>query len=219
MDPKAPVLSLSRFFSHYFSSWFQTFAKIRMFFFRLIIVLAVATVINSTLQSAPAISVESRPRIDPLDLVQRIHHKINEQRRIHGLSRLVWNSPLSQIARHHSEDMSTRNYFGHVSPAGRSLRDRYARARFRCAIRRGYKIYEGAENIALGRLYNSMRRDSRGFVSYDWNTADEIAEMTVAGWMRSPGHRRNILTSFYGQEGIGVMFGPGNKILITQNFC
>jgi uncharacterized protein YkwD len=39
--------------------------------------------------------------------------------------------------------------------------------------------------------------------------------------MSSPGHRENILTPYWRDEGIGIEVesSPGNKIYITQNFC
>ena len=87
-------------------------------------------------------------------------------------------------------------------------------------IRVGKMVYTGAENIALGHLYNSMTTEN-GIAYYDWNTAQEIARRTVDGWMNSPGHRENILTPYWRHEGIGIAFesGSGNRIYITQNFC
>jgi uncharacterized protein YkwD len=79
-------------------------------------------------------------------------------------------------------------------------------------------IYTGAENIALSRLYNAMTTEN-GVQYYDWNTPDEIVRRTVEGWMNSPSHRKNILTPFWQQEGVGVVIDPANKIVITENFC
>jgi len=47
---------------------------------------------------------------------------------------------------------------------------------------------------------------------------DSIAIQTVDGWMKSPGHRANILTPYFQNEGIGVA-KSGNEIYVTQNFC
>jgi uncharacterized protein YkwD len=41
----------------------------------------------------------------------------------------------------------------------------------------------------------------------------------VEGWMKSPGHRENILAPHWKRQGIGVEIAPGNRILVTQNFC
>jgi uncharacterized protein YkwD len=54
---------------------------------------------------------------------------------------------------------------------------------------------------------------------YDWNSLEQIARSTVSGWMKSPGHRKNILQPFWKTEGIGIAVSPDDKVLITQNFC
>jgi len=41
----------------------------------------------------------------------------------------------------------------------------------------------------------------------------------VRGWMDSPGHRKNILTPHWRNEGVGVFLSPDEKVFITQNFC
>ena len=75
-----------------------------------------------------------------------------------------------------------------------------------------------AENIYQNNLYDSVTYYN-GIPSYDWNTQEEIAQSTVEGWMDSPGHRKNILTSSYDREGIGVAIATNDKVYITQDFC
>jgi len=58
-----------------------------------------------------------------------------------------------------------------------------------------------------------------GVAYYDWNSSEKIAGKALAGWMKSPGHRENILTPQWKREGIGVEIGPDEKVYITQNFC
>jgi uncharacterized protein YkwD len=76
-----------------------------------------------------------------------------------------------------------------------------------------------------------------GISYYDWNSAQQIARQTVDDWMQSPRHRKNILadrteargaghgwpgcafTPHWQRQGIGIGIGPGNKVLVTQNFC
>jgi len=55
--------------------------------------------------------------------------------------------------------------------------------------------------------------------SYDWRTLEDIAQVTVNGWMESPGHRENILAPQISYQGIGIAFGPDDKVYATQNFC
>jgi uncharacterized protein YkwD len=147
-----------------------------------------------------------------------IHRFINKERAKQGLKELVWNDRLSGIARSHSRDMGTRNYFSHDSPEGHDFSYRYRRAGYTCSILVGNVIHEGAENIALNNLYESVTTvNGRAF--YDWNSEEKIADTTVRGWMNSPGHRKNILTPHWRSEGIGVFIAPDDRVYITQNFC
>lgn len=159
-----------------------------------------------------------QPAIAPTDLAKRIHAQINERRVKHGLRTLRWKDSLSRIALKHSRDMANRNYLGHDTPEGKSFSDRYRQAGYTCEIRIGNLVHAGAENIALGRLYNSMITRN-GVADYHWNSVQQIALKTVDGWMNSPGHRENILAPHWRQEGFGIEIGPGNRIYITQNFC
>jgi len=79
----------------------------------------------------------------------------------------------------------------------------------------------GGENIALNHLYDKVMIIDR-YKYYDWNSQDKIAETTVQGWMKSPGHRENILTPYFKSEGIGVFINTSDtdgRVYITQNFC
>ena len=161
---------------------------------------------------------KSKPSIDVPKLEKTIHSFINKERQRNGLSPIVWDDSLAEIARKHSKDMSKRNYFDHNSPEGHDFVYRYQRDGYQCSIRVDRTIHEGAENIALNNLYDSVTTIN-GKVFYDWNSQNKIAETTVQGWMHSPGHRRNILEPFWKHEGIGLFIGPDDKVYITQNFC
>jgi len=81
---------------------------------------------------------------------------------------------LAAAARGHSEDMRERDFFDHTNPDGDGPGER-ARAA-------GYDWW-ASENIAWG-----------------YRTAEAV----VAGWMDSPGHRRNILNCDVTEIGVGV---------------
>jgi len=181
--------------------------------------LCVAVLVLGTAYTVPAARQQKpQPTVEATDLARRIHAQINVNRKKHGLQSLVWNDTLTRIAAKHSRDMANRSYLGHDSPEGRTFSDRYQQDGYSCEIRIGNLIHAGAENIALSRLYNSMTTEN-DTAYYNWNTVQEIALKTVDGWMNSPGHRKNILTPYWRQEGIGIEIAPGNKIYITQNFC
>lgn len=168
------------------------------------------TVALSTSNEAPVVSVAG--------LEMRIHELINKERVAQGLTALVWQPGLLSVARAHSADMAARGYFAHNSPEGEDFSARYKRGGFDCQVRVGNTIYLGAENLYQNNRYDSWH-EINGVRTYDWNSLEEIAMSTVAGWMASPGHRQNILTPFWQSESIGVAFATNDQILITQNFC
>jgi len=162
---------------------------------------------------------KQKPKIVIAELERRIHVLINKERRNHGLSLLEWNGALAGIAKQHSRDMAKRNYFSHYSPEGHDFFYRYKEEGYTCGVRVGRTIYQGAENIAINHLYNSYTTVNGVVAYHDWNSQNKIAETTVEGWMKSPGHRKNILTPYFKSEGIGVFVAPDDKVYITQNFC
>ncbi len=164
------------------------------------------------------ITQRPQPKVDFAVLEKQIHVLINNERRIRGLPLLAWDDSLKDIARKHSRDMSKRNYFDHVSPEGHDFRYRYQQGGYSCQVQVDNAIYLGAENIALNNLYDSITTVN-GRVYHEWNSQEKIANTTVEGWMKSAGHRKNILTPYWRREGIGVIIAPDDKVYITQNFC
>lgn len=177
-------------------------------------------VLGLSYEDAGARRQKPQPTVEAADLATRIHALINRERKKHRLKTLDWSKDLAQISEKHSRDMEMRNYLSHSSPEGQGFIDRYRQAGYVCEIQSGSIIYQGAENIALSHLYNSSIIED-GVVYRNWNSTQDIAQRTVSGWMKSPGHRKNILAPQWRQEGIGVRIepSPGHKIYITQNFC
>lgn len=142
----------------------------------------------------------------------RVHTLINNERAVAGLTPLLLDSVLSDIARKHSADMALGGYFDHVNregldPSGRATKEGYS-----CTKSYGsYYTYGVAENINQVPYGNVV---GCGYVS----SSEDVASCAVDGWMTSAGHRQNILTSTYDREGIGVSIA-GNKVYITEDFC
>ncbi len=160
----------------------------------------------------------SKPRISIPELEKQIHMLINTERKQHGLSPVSWDDRLAAIARRHSRDMAKRDYFSHYSPEGHDFSFRYRQAGYQCGIFVGTTIYAGAENLMQNNLYDSVMTVN-GKAYYNWNSQRKISETTVKGWMKSPGHRKNILTPYWRNEGIGVNIAPDGKVYVTENFC
>ena len=137
-----------------------------------------------------------------------VHRLINLEREKHGLETLGYDEKLASIAKSHSKDMASSGYFSHDTPEGLDPTDRASKADYVCRYQIGNLIYSGiGENIHM----------VKGSSIALWSS-ESIAEMAVSDWMDSPGHRKNILTSNFSNEGIGVSISAFT-IYVTQNFC
>jgi uncharacterized protein YkwD len=124
------------------------------------------------------------------DIEQEIVKEINEYRATKGLPPLKWNPEIAQQARRHSQNMASQRVpFGHQ---GFQQRVEILRSEF---------PYRGsaAENVA----FNSGYRNP--------------AKQAVEGWLKSPGHRKNI-EGQYTFTGIGVSRGSNGEYYLTQLF-
>lgn len=132
--------------------------------------------------------------IDPIALEHQIHTEINNVRVENGLKPLVYDEKIATIARNHSQDMAVNNYFDHTSPDGKTLQNRFMDSKYFCFASYG-------ENI------------QQNYISTP-NLLDSI----IQTWMTSSGHKANILSKFYLQEGLGVYVNSDN-VFITEDFC
>ncbi|MEU4210673.1 CAP domain-containing protein [Streptomyces sp. NPDC026206] len=112
---------------------------------------------------------------------------VNAERAKAGCRPLRASGKLNRLAQSFSDDMARRGFFDHTDPDGRTPWDR--------AAKRGVQNL-GGENIARGH---------------------PDAHTVVDAWMRSSGHRSNILNCDYKSLGVGVRHG-GNGPYWTQDF-
>lgn len=168
---------------------------------------------------APA-NVSADPyAISTTGLASRIHELVNKERTANGLTVLSEDNALAALALSHSTDMAAHNYFSHTDLSGSDPTARGNASGILCRKDYGsYYTYGIGENLFQNNLYTSVTLTS-GTYSYAWSTEEEIAPSTVAGWMNSYGHRKNILTPTYGSEGIGVAISADDKVYITGDFC
>ena len=119
----------------------------------------------------------------------------NDIRRRNGLTILLVDGICRDAARGHSADMMNRNYFSHTSPEGRTLKGR---------LPPGLASRQWGENIWTGS-------------GHDPRQVRDLAQKIMDGWMKSPGHKANILTPGYTHLGVGVM-AKNQEIKATQVF-
>lgn len=154
-------------------------------------------------QNQSKISEETRARIvDPsasqavettFDMEKKAFVLINEIRRINGLKELVWSDEVARIAREHSQSMAMNNFFSHHSLNGAMIDERADAA----GLKRWRSI---GENIAYNRGYAKP------------------TEFAVECWMKSQGHRENLLNSMWKETGIGVAIAKDGSYYFTQVF-
>jgi uncharacterized protein YkwD len=159
---------------------------------------------------------ENRERLE-----KEIHNLVNKYRAQNNLNILNFNETLKDIARYHSKDMKEKDYFDHISPSGETLKDRFSIFNYTCKIIFGNYVYEGAENLFLGYIYSEYTYDkiSKKVLNYSFYTLEELAKEVVDAWIKSEGHRKNLIFEHWKNEGIGVEISDDGKVYVTQVFC
>lgn len=112
---------------------------------------------------------------------------LNCERLSRELPPLECDMRLVWISRQHADDMASREFFGHLNPDGHDS--------FHRLSGRGVQYGLAGENLA---------RQTSVFNAH-------------AAWMRSPLHRRNILTEQYQYAGIGIV-ATKKQLLLTETF-
>lgn len=113
---------------------------------------------------------------------------INKERANNNLSALTADAELMKVAKMKADDMSKNNYFSHYSPTYGSPFDMMRQF--------GITFKAAAENIA----------------------GNSTVEGAISSWMKSEGHRNNILNSNYNYTGIGVAKSNKYGYILVQMF-
>jgi uncharacterized protein YkwD len=148
-------------------------------------VAAVTLPLGAEQASAACANRDVEFQVDPAVVRDAMLCEIERVRERRDIRDLRVNEQLDLAAGRHATDMWQRRYFSHVSPGGGDLADRARRSGF---ARRGCSWMVG-EVLAWGVASRST------------------AAATVRAWMKSPGHRRILISRRYGQIGIGLQAG------------
>jgi len=105
-----------------------------------------------------------------------MHDLVNSFRLEKGRSVLIWRDDLARLAKSHSQDMETNNFFAHTSPTTGCVNTR--------AIRAGFPIDTVGENLAMG-----------------YKDAIEAQHFLT----ESLGHRLNMIRHQYRYAGMGII--------------
>jgi uncharacterized protein YkwD len=125
---------------------------------------------------------------------QNIIWFINKERMSRGLNPLIIEQDLMATTDLKNNDMILFNYFEHINPVTNASIDVFLDTT-------DYSFIKVAENLAVGNFLTSKE--------------------VVDAWMKSPGHRKNILDPYYKETGVSVTkaFYQGSHVFfITQHF-
>jgi uncharacterized protein YkwD len=107
---------------------------------------------------------------------------VNAARAKAGCGPLQVNRKLEAAAKAHARAMAEQNFFSHAGKDGSRLPGRIDK--------QGYSYRSAAENIAAGQ---------------------ETAREVVTSWLKSSGHRKNILDCGMSETGIAVVYQPDDR--------
>ena len=129
--------------------------------------------------------------------------ELNGIRRAHGLVPLRLSRPLASAADLHSRSMGTHGFFGHDSRDG---------SEFWLRVKRFY----GPGRAGTWSVGENLL----------WSTTGLDAKRALELWMKSPGHRKNILTPRWREIGLSALtvpaapgvYGGRDVVIITTDF-
>ncbi len=147
----------------------------------------------------------SSPAVAPADgLELAVLDELNAVRLEHGRRPFRLNPRLVAAADAHSLEMVSSGYFGHESSDGTNLATR---------IKRFYRPLVGPRTWSVGE--NLL-----------WRAPGVSARTAVADWLKSPGHRENLLRRSFREVGISAVrakgapgvYGQRTVIILTVDF-
>lgn len=160
----------------YMDGFTETLAGVRLLDLDTLLVLRPYSYLKylGELKARPSLNEQEKIEVNRADEKQ-VFDLTNIIRNQHNKGSLTWNEKVANVARGHSADMQTNNYFEHESPTKGDLGARLDAGKVEYSI--------AGENIA-------------------YNYADAVAAMN--GWLNSKEHRIALLEPEYEELGVGV---------------
>lgn len=153
-----------------------------------------ATEIKLTPQASQApitsTSIQTPPSSNMHEVAVRAANLVNEFRASNGLEPLVYSPEIFQAAKKHAELMAK----GEASFSHDGFMDRLKE------ISKILTFQKGGENLAKVKGYS------------------DPAAASVEGWIKSQGHKENMLRDYYTKTAIGVAKSPDGTYFLTQLF-
>jgi len=144
---------------------------------------------ESTLSVSPPVNLQKADEVSLADLEKLAHQQVNQYRQKRGLPPLILDPRISEQARIHSQDMAKGKVpFSH---------DGFDQRVKTIGIYITYS--KAAENVAYNQGYG------------------DPATVAVDGWIKSPGHQKNMVGDF-NLAGMGVAVNNKGEYYFTQIF-
>jgi uncharacterized protein YkwD len=171
------------------------------------VVLSMAAGLDASAQDAP--------------FVRDVFSRINAQRKHHGLEPCTYDKTLEKAAQAHAEWMARSRKMEHLqAPAASFAEHRTCNHHpINRAINAGYLGWDDAfrvEKTPTGAVVHPKPGANEyvgEIIAAGWGAGHPATQSTqiVTGWMNSLGHRKEILTGYYREMGIGVACTPDGK--------
>lgn len=156
---------------------------------------------EASVRSVTSVPTKATPLEDTVAfrtmLARRIHELTNVERAKHDLPALAYEDVLANNAARYSARMQAENFLDHIDPDGCNMTCRFAAD--------AYVARYWGENLARWRSSYAP-------------SLDELATYFVREWVKSSGHRDNLLSPNFTHEGIGVAV-DGNEVYVTVHFA
>lgn len=145
----------------------------------------------------PTFDSSNVERFSDVTLIEsHVHEATNQFRTEEGRRKWAYDDDLARIARVHSRDMAERGYFSHQNPEGKGATERCEEY--------GYVAFPIGENIARW----SLRSET--------HEPEVVARNLVGLWKRSAGHRQELLSDRYVEEGVGIYITTDRIVYATS---
>jgi uncharacterized protein YkwD len=153
--------------------------------------------------------------------VRDVFDRINGQRTRNGLKACTYDKKLESAAQAHAEWMARQRKMEHLQPPPASFEEHRTcnHHPVNRAINAGYLEWDEVFTAVQGEngmavVTKADANDHIGeIIAAAWGGGHPAShtQMIVDGWMKSPGHRKEILTKHYKEMGIGVACAPDGK--------
>ena len=164
-------------------------------FISLLVVLFFVSSFNRIIDSDRVVLFHQNPNgeevIAPMnaDFEIQLLKLINQKRQNRGLGVLQTDEGLMRDSRYHAADMANENYHEHATHNRTSSGLQVGISTFK-RISKFYEGFANTENIAAG-----------------YNSPEEV----LKGWMKSPGHKRNLFNKSATHMGVGYYHNANSK--------